>query len=44
MRPHESQERDVCPHFDVAQQLMVIWKDLKDLKEKLAERIEMTID
>ena len=40
----DSDDKGMGPHFDVAQQSMVIWKDLNDLKEKLAERIEMTID
>lgn len=31
------------PHFDIAQQSMIIWKDPTDLVERLAKRIEATI-
>lgn len=31
------------PHFDVAQQSMIVWDDINDLKNKLVSRIRMTI-
>lgn len=31
------------PHFDIAQKSMIIWKDEKDLKEKLTKRIKYSI-
>ena len=32
------------PHFDIAQQSMVIWKDYDELKDKLINRIINTIE
>lgn len=40
-RFHDKKTR---PHFDIAQQSMVLWKDLGDLKDKLVKRILRTID
>lgn len=36
-------EKEKRPHFDIAQQSMVVWKDEADLSEKLKKRIEATI-
>ena len=35
---------DTKPHFDVAQQSMVLWKDCEDLENKLTKRILATIE
>lgn len=32
------------PHFDIAQKSMIVWKDEKDLKEKLTKRIKYTVN
>ena len=37
-------DEDTRPHFDIAQQSMVLWKDLKDLREKLKKRILCTVE
>lgn len=36
-------EKDKRPHFDIAQQSMVVWKDEDDLTDKLTKRIIATI-
>lgn len=36
-------EKDKRPHFDIAQQAMIVWKDEADLAEKLTKRIIVTI-
>lgn len=36
-------EKHKRPHFDVAQQSMVIWETLEELEKKLIERITLTI-
>ena len=40
-RFHDEKTR---PHFDIAQQSMVLWDDLMDLYDKLAIRMLRTID
>lgn len=35
-------EKDKRPHFDIAQQSMVVWKDEDDLTDKLTKRIIAT--
>ena len=37
-------DKNTRPHFDIAQQSMVLWKDLEDLKDKLMNRILHTVD
>ena len=34
---------DSRPHFDIAQQSMIVWKDLDDLSERLTKRIKATV-
>ena len=34
---------DSRPHFDIAQQSMIVWKDLDDLSERLTRRIKATV-
>lgn len=34
---------DSRPHFDIAQQSMIIWDDHDDLSEKLTRRIKATV-
>jgi len=35
--------KDTTPHFDISQKNMIIWKDEKELEEKLIKRIESTV-
>lgn len=37
------ESKDKRPHFDIAQQSMVVWNDLDELKKKLSYRIQETI-
>ena len=34
---------DSRPHFDIAQQSMIVWKDHDDLSERLTKRIKATV-
>jgi len=36
-------DKEFQPHFDIAQKSAIIWKDEKDLEEKLHRRIEATV-
>lgn len=40
---NDTEHKGNRPHFDVAQQSMIIWEDIEDLKSKLVSRIKMTI-
>ena len=43
-RKNEFSSENGRPHFDVAQQSMIIWSNYDDLKKKLVKRIDATID
>ena len=40
---NDIEHKDNRPHFDVAQQSMIIWEDVEDLRSRLVSRIKMTI-
>jgi len=39
----DAEEKTTRPHFDIAQQSMVLWDDLDDLYDRLLRRIQATI-